>query len=84
MHCSPDARDRIQSAARAVECDTRVKAADTISPQDDPTNLWTLEITLAPEAGGVPPDLQRELASRELTVRESRPKGLYWRAVVTE
>jgi len=82
MSCTVDARDRIRSAARAAACDTRVEAADTICPQVDPTNRWTLELTLAPEAGGVPPELQRELAARDLTVRESRPKGLYWRAIV--
>lgn len=81
--CLADARARVDSAARAAAVDERVEAVDTIRPDDGPTQTWGLELTLAPEAGGVPPALQRELAARELTVRESAPKQLHWRAVVT-
>jgi hypothetical protein len=83
MACTAKRRDRITDAAEAVECDGRVEAAKTVSPTDDPTDRWSLELTLTRAAGGCPPDLGRELVNRGLTIREVAPKGLYWRVVAT-
>lgn len=82
MACTADRRQQVQGLADVVTCDERVVAVDVLAPGEGHTDLWTAELTLAPGSGGLPPALLREIAHRELTVRESQPQGLYWRAVV--
>lgn len=83
MACIADRRQQAVALADAADCDERVVATDVLVPDTDPTGLWAVELTLAPGAGGLPPALMREIAHRELTVRDVSPQGLYWRALVT-
>jgi hypothetical protein len=81
--CAAAAHAAIRSVARAADCDERVVATDILDPDTGPLDRWSLEVTLEPRAGGCPPALLREVAGRELTVREVSPQGTYWRVVVT-
>lgn len=83
MPCTVDRRERIRTLQALAATDERIVSVDVIDPHEDPTDLWTAELWLATEAGGVPPRLQDELATLELTVRNVEPRGLYWRAIVT-
>lgn len=83
LRCAAEAHAAVRSVARAADCDERVVATDVLDPDTGPLDRWSLEITLEPRAGGCPPALQRELANRDLTVRDVSNQGTYWRAVVT-
>lgn len=80
--CRPDARDRVRSAARALETDERCLATEVLAPDEAERSRWTLEATFDAPAGGCPPAAQAELAARDLSVR-TRPRGLYWTVLAT-
>lgn len=80
--CRPDRHQRVRAAARALDADPRVLGTDVLAPREDPTASWTLEATLRPRAGGLPPGLAAELACRGLTAR-CRERNGYWLVVAT-
>jgi uncharacterized protein YndB with AHSA1/START domain len=83
IQCAAEAHAAVHAVARAADRDERIVATDALGPDDGRLGRWSLEVTLKPRAGGCPPALLREVAARELTVRDVSPQETYWRVVVT-
>ncbi|SEO72721.1 hypothetical protein SAMN05216388_1017119 [Halorientalis persicus] len=80
-HCTVEKREAAERAARTLRRRPQVQAVDVLPPARDPTDRWTLDIVLAPEAGGLPPAVETDLAAEGFTTRRVTPQGPYWGAV---
>jgi len=83
MTCTVDRRRRARRCGAALETVAPVQAVDVLDPHTDPTQRWTVEIVLAPSAGGLPPEVLSTLAAHQLSVRDVSPQGRHWVAVAT-
>ena len=81
--CHADARQRADSAARALEAQGIVVAVDVLAPDDDPSDHWTVDILLDSGAGGAPANVLAELAARDCDVLDVEPQGDFWNVVAT-
>ena len=73
---------RIQAAACAFEATAAVRHVLTLCPADSPHDCWTIELTPAADASGLPPAAARIVAEHGLTVRDVSPQGHRYRAVL--
>jgi len=80
--CLPAARDAVRAAARALDDVETVHHAEALAPDEGPIDGWTLELSVTARAAGATPRIQRELITRELTVREVAPQASHWRLVI--
>ena len=81
--CHADARQRADSAARALEAQGIVVAVDVLDPATDPSDRWTVDILLEPSACGAPANVLAELAARDCGVLDVELQGGYWNVVAT-
>jgi len=74
--------DAIRSAACAFEATAAVRHVLTLCPADSPHDCWTIELTSAADASGLPPAAARIVGEYGLTVRDVSPQGHRYRAVL--
>lgn len=86
--CIADARDDAAAARRDLLAHEAVAGASLTSPQEDPTDRWTVELAIltGPEspAAGLEPPMLDTARCHGLTVREAAPRSPdEFRAVLT-
>ena len=74
--------DAIRSAACAFEATAVVRHVLTLCPADSPHDCWTIELTPAADASGLPPAAARIVAEHGLTVRDVSPQGSMYRVAL--
>lgn len=74
--------DEIRAAACAFEATAAVRHVLTFCPADSSFDRWTIELTPAADASGLPPAAARIGAKHRLTVRDVSPQGSMYRAVL--
>jgi hypothetical protein len=82
MPCRPAQRRRANQAATVFEAAPRVIEATVVSPGEDPTDEWLLDVALSSRVDGFPTDLCDDLAF-SLDVRHVAPEGDCWLAHLT-
>lgn len=65
----------IRAAACAFESAAAIRHVLMLSPADSPHDCWTIELTPAADASGLPPAAARIIAAHGLTVRDVSPQG---------
>jgi len=81
MTCSVEARQRTERAARTLRDIAPTVAVDVVEPTESPHDCWTVEAAL--RADGVPPEVLRELALADLTLRPTPSQGEFATVVAT-
>lgn len=77
--CRSVARRRVFNAAEEFDSAPSVVAVDVIPPTRDPTDCWTVELTL--NRDGLPGSVTGILSEHDLTLRHAGPRGTHWHAV---
>lgn len=72
----------IRAAACAFEATAAVRHVLTLCPADSPYDCWTIELTPAADASGLPPLAARIGAEHGLTVRDVSPQGSMYRVAL--
>ena len=78
-HCRVDQRAAAMRVKRDLQADPRVLDVTIVSPGEDPTNQFLLDVALGESAGGFPTDLCDDLDAGP-TVRNVQPQGGFWTA----
>jgi len=75
-HCQLDQRDRLEAVAWELQQaeDIDLEACDVLPPAKSEHNRWTLDAVVVDETG-IPPEVSRELALHELTLRPAPSRG---------
>jgi len=81
MTCSAEARGRVERAAHTLRDTAPTVAVDVIEPTESPHDRWTVEAAI--RADGVPPEVLRELALADLTLRPTPAQGEFATVVAT-
>ena len=76
MSCRVEARHQAHNAVDALETVPAVIGVDVIAPSVDPTDRWTVEVTLRTE--GIPPVVSGIFAEHSVTLRHAGPRGDWW------
>lgn len=81
MSCTAAERSAVRDAGRRCADVPHYVAHTWLRPEEDPTDRWTLELTL--DASGVPPVVTGILHEFGLTIRTVQPHGDWYRVVAT-
>ncbi|MFD1588210.1 hypothetical protein ACFR9U_14605 [Halorientalis brevis] len=76
MNCRVEARHRAHNAVNELEAVPAVIGVDVIAPSVDPTDQWTLELTLRTD--GVPAVVNSILGEYGLTLKHAGPRSDWW------
>ena len=79
--CTVSTRKRARKCAETLAVREAVVAADVLEPHADPTDCWTLDMTL--DTRGVPPQVLDDLGSYQATLRDASPQGRAWKILAT-
>jgi hypothetical protein len=79
--CTVSARKRARKCAETLAVREPVVGVDVLEPHADPTNCWTLDMTL--DTRGVPPQVLDDLGSYQATLRDASPQGRAWKVLAT-
>ncbi|MBX0325118.1 hypothetical protein EGH21_18985 [Halomicroarcula sp. F13] len=82
MSCTVEQREQVRRAARAIEHTVSTVAVDVVTPGASQYDAWTLDAVLQ-EPEGVPPEVLRELALAELTLRPTPSQAEYQHVTAT-
>lgn len=74
-----DGRDQARAAIARVCSHPTVEGHDLLTPDADPTDRWTLELTI--DHDGLPPAVAEILADEGLTIRHTGPRADWWHVV---
>jgi hypothetical protein len=73
------ARRRARKCADTLDGRAPVCGVAVLGPQEDPTNCWTLDMTL--DTRGVPAQVLDDLGSYQATLFDANPQGRGWQAI---
>ena len=79
--CTVSTRKRARKCTETLAMRETVVAVDVLEPHADPTNCWTLDMTL--DTRGVPPQVLDDLGSYQATLRDASPQGRAWKILAT-
>lgn len=79
--CRSLARRRAFRAAEELDTCPPVVAVDVIPPTRDPTNEWSVELTL--NRDGLPGVVTGILSEHDLVLRHAGPRGGHWHGLAT-
>lgn len=82
MSCLLDDRDRVSKAARTLKDVVPTEAVDVLPPNKSQYNAWTLDAVVIGR-DGIPPEVLRELALADLTLRPAPDRGEFVSVVAT-
>ncbi|MDS0222856.1 hypothetical protein NDI54_16035 [Haloarcula sp. S1AR25-5A] len=82
MSCTVEKRERVRRAAREIRDCVPTVAVDVVAPNASQYDAWTLDAVLH-DTGGVPPEVLRELALAELTLRPTPSQAEYQHVTAT-
>jgi len=74
--------DEIRAAACAFEATAAVRHVLTLCPADSPHDCWTIELTPAADASGLPPAAAQIVVDYGLTIRNVSPQGHTYRIML--
>jgi len=74
--------DEIRAAACAFEATAAVRHVLTLCPADSPHDCWTIELTPAADASGLPPAGAQVAADHGLTICDVSPQANTYRIVL--
>ncbi|MFD1588462.1 hypothetical protein ACFR9U_15895 [Halorientalis brevis] len=76
MSCRVEARHRAHNAVNELEAIPAVVGVDVVAPSVDPTDRWTVEVTLRTD--GIPPVVSGIFGEHSLTLSHAGPRGDWW------
>lgn len=79
MSCRVESRHRAHNVVNELESVPAVTGVDVVSPSVDPTDRWTVEVTLRTD--GIPAVVNGILGEYGLTLRHAGPRGDSWHGV---
>jgi len=82
MTCTVEKRRRAEHAAAILQARAPVLDVATVGPHEDPTGSWFVDVVLADDVGGLPPQLCYDAYVCGLTVRQVAPQGEYWHTLL--
>ena len=76
MTCRVEARHQAHNAVNELESVPTVIGVDVVAPSVDPTDRWTVELTLRTD--GIPAVVSGIFSEHNLTLKHAGPRGLNW------
>jgi len=73
-HCHPRAREHARRAESALEDTSCVEHVELLSPDEDPSNRWTLDVTAWSSDGNIPWQILQVCGQYRLDARAD-PQG---------
>lgn len=79
MNCRVEARHRAHNAVNELESVPAVVGVDVVAPSVDPTDRWTIELTL--RTNGISAVVNSILGEYGLTLKHAGPRSEWWYCV---